>query len=257
MKQQIDEWISQQPGVSQLLVHTWAHPRTVSFFSTALRSRSGRSIINGNWAIDRPGKYEGGGTMFTYKRPNEISSTAGESFLAEGPTNEILDVYVSLNYCLCVFLLLRTTLRKLKQQRLPQLNKIIWVVPFGVPLHAWCSSLPLTSQCTQFIETINSPRCLLPSAFTDPVKPILLVESNQRQNISFISWALDLLQALSSYANLACFLFMAKESKCLKQDKTTHSSQPSSNSIKASEETRTPESSAWHSKAWSNNIEIY
>ena len=32
--------------------------------------------------------------MFTYKRPNEISSTAGESFLAEGPTNEILDVYV-------------------------------------------------------------------------------------------------------------------------------------------------------------------
>lgn len=33
--------------------------------------------------------------MFTYRRPNEISSTAGESFLAEGPTNEVLDVYVS------------------------------------------------------------------------------------------------------------------------------------------------------------------
>ncbi|XP_055010812.1 thrombospondin type-1 domain-containing protein 4 [Boleophthalmus pectinirostris] len=60
----------------------------------ALRSRSGRSIINGNWAIDRPGKYEGGGTMFTYRRPNEISSTTGESFVAEGPTNEILDVYM-------------------------------------------------------------------------------------------------------------------------------------------------------------------
>ncbi|KAI4885216.1 hypothetical protein NFI96_002084 [Prochilodus magdalenae] len=60
----------------------------------ALRSRSGRSIINGNWAIDRPGKYEGGGTMFTYRRPNEISSTTGESFQAEGPTNEILDVYL-------------------------------------------------------------------------------------------------------------------------------------------------------------------
>ncbi|XP_066541314.1 thrombospondin type-1 domain-containing protein 4 [Hoplias malabaricus] len=60
----------------------------------ALRSRSGRSIINGNWAIDRPGKYEGGGTMFTYRRPNEISSTAGESFLAEGPTNEVLDVFM-------------------------------------------------------------------------------------------------------------------------------------------------------------------
>ena len=63
--------------------------------------------------------------MFTYKRPTEISSTAGESFLAEGPTNEILDVYVSLNYCLCVFLLLRTTLGKIKQQMLPRLSKII------------------------------------------------------------------------------------------------------------------------------------
>lgn len=39
--------------------------------------------------------------MFTYKRPNEISSTAGESFLAEGPTNEILDVYVSLRVSGC------------------------------------------------------------------------------------------------------------------------------------------------------------
>ncbi|MBN3275135.1 THSD4 protein, partial [Polyodon spathula] len=60
----------------------------------ALRTRSGRSIINGNWAIDRPGKYEGVGTMFTYRRPNEISSTTGESFIAEGPTNEIADVYM-------------------------------------------------------------------------------------------------------------------------------------------------------------------
>uniref|UniRef100_A0A3B3DP07 Thrombospondin type 1 domain containing 4 n=1 Tax=Oryzias melastigma TaxID=30732 RepID=A0A3B3DP07_ORYME len=60
----------------------------------ALRSRSGRSIVNGNWAIDRPGRYEGGGTIFTYRRPNEISSTAGESLLAEGPTNEILDIFI-------------------------------------------------------------------------------------------------------------------------------------------------------------------
>ncbi|XP_056622804.1 thrombospondin type-1 domain-containing protein 4-like [Triplophysa dalaica] len=60
----------------------------------ALRSHSGRSIINGNWAIDRPGVFEGVGTMFTYMRPNEISSTAGESFLAEGPTNDILQVYM-------------------------------------------------------------------------------------------------------------------------------------------------------------------
>uniref|UniRef100_A0A4W5KHH2 Thrombospondin type 1 domain containing 4 n=1 Tax=Hucho hucho TaxID=62062 RepID=A0A4W5KHH2_9TELE len=68
----------------------------------ALKSHSGRSIINGNWAIDRPGKYEGVGTMFTYRRPNEVTSTAGESFLAEGPTNEILDVYVC-NQSTCMY----------------------------------------------------------------------------------------------------------------------------------------------------------
>ncbi|TNM90440.1 hypothetical protein fugu_002729, partial [Takifugu bimaculatus] len=60
----------------------------------ALRSRSGRAIINGNWAIDLPGRYEGVGTVFTYRRPNEISSTAGESLRAEGPTNEILEIYM-------------------------------------------------------------------------------------------------------------------------------------------------------------------
>ncbi|XP_061414508.1 LOW QUALITY PROTEIN: thrombospondin type-1 domain-containing protein 4 [Lethenteron reissneri] len=60
----------------------------------ALRSHAGQSIINGNWAIDRPGKYEAAGTMFMYKRPNEISSTAGESFIADGPTTDVLDVFM-------------------------------------------------------------------------------------------------------------------------------------------------------------------
>lgn len=91
-------WVNEEaPTWRVSSVPSGLNPGIVSFLSIALRSRSGRSIINGNWAIDRPGKYEGGGTMFTYKRPNEISSTAGESFLAEGPTNEILDVYVSLD----------------------------------------------------------------------------------------------------------------------------------------------------------------
>ncbi|XP_048025061.1 thrombospondin type-1 domain-containing protein 4-like isoform X1 [Megalobrama amblycephala] len=78
------------PGATKINVTEMVKSRNY----LALLSRSGRSIINGNWAIDRPGMYEGVGTMFTYRRPNEISSTAGESFLAEGPTNEILDVYM-------------------------------------------------------------------------------------------------------------------------------------------------------------------
>ncbi|XP_077446291.1 thrombospondin type-1 domain-containing protein 4 [Stigmatopora argus] len=78
------------PGATNINVTEMAKSRNY----LALKSRSGRSIVNGNWAIDRPGKYEGGGTTFTYRRPNEISNTAGESLLAEGPTNEILDVYM-------------------------------------------------------------------------------------------------------------------------------------------------------------------
>uniref|UniRef100_A0A8C2IPS7 Thrombospondin type 1 domain containing 4 n=1 Tax=Cyprinus carpio TaxID=7962 RepID=A0A8C2IPS7_CYPCA len=78
------------PGATKINVTEMVKSRNY----LALLSRSGRSIINGNWAIDRPGMYEGVGTMFMYRRPNEISSTAGESFLAEGPTNEILDVFM-------------------------------------------------------------------------------------------------------------------------------------------------------------------
>ncbi|KAA0715305.1 Thrombospondin type-1 domain-containing protein 4 [Triplophysa tibetana] len=70
------------------------HHHSEQDIRTSLRSRSGGSIINGNWAIDRPGVFEGVGTMFTYRRPNEISSTAGESFRAKGPTNDILEVYM-------------------------------------------------------------------------------------------------------------------------------------------------------------------
>ncbi|KAF3832308.1 hypothetical protein F7725_025973, partial [Dissostichus mawsoni] len=51
-------------------------------------------IPEGATKINVTEMYEGAGTMFTYRRPNEIRSTAGESFLAEGPTNEILDVYM-------------------------------------------------------------------------------------------------------------------------------------------------------------------
>lgn len=65
--------------------------------------------------------------MFTYKRPNEISSTAGESFLAEGPTNEILDVYVSVDVSgllgFCILFLLRTTLSTNKQRIIARAQK--------------------------------------------------------------------------------------------------------------------------------------
>ncbi|XP_074836613.1 ADAMTS-like protein 4 isoform X2 [Carettochelys insculpta] len=61
----------------------------------ALRSRSGKSIINGNWAVDPPGRYEAGGTVFVYTRPGPAEPRrGGESLTAEGPTTESIDVYM-------------------------------------------------------------------------------------------------------------------------------------------------------------------
>ncbi|XP_063803207.1 ADAMTS-like protein 4 isoform X2 [Pseudophryne corroboree] len=59
----------------------------------ALRNRAGKSVINGNWAIDPPGKYEAGNTVFTYTQPGR-DEQEGESFTASGPTSEALDVYM-------------------------------------------------------------------------------------------------------------------------------------------------------------------
>ncbi|XP_063296003.1 ADAMTS-like protein 4 [Pelobates fuscus] len=59
----------------------------------ALRSRNGKSIINGNWAIDPPGRYEAGDTAFIYTQPGR-EDQEGETFTAAGPTSEALDVYM-------------------------------------------------------------------------------------------------------------------------------------------------------------------
>lgn len=60
----------------------------------ALRSHSGKSVINGNWAVDPPGAYPAGGTEFIYTRPGREENLGGESFVAHGPTTEALDVYM-------------------------------------------------------------------------------------------------------------------------------------------------------------------
>ncbi|XP_061461638.1 ADAMTS-like protein 4 [Rhineura floridana] len=59
----------------------------------ALRSHSGKSIINGNWAVNPPGSYEAAGTVFVYSRPGS-DRREGESLMAEGPTTEPIDVYM-------------------------------------------------------------------------------------------------------------------------------------------------------------------
>ncbi|CAO2599205.1 ADAMTS-like protein 4 [Lemmus lemmus] len=59
----------------------------------ALRGPGGRSIINGNWAVDPPGSYSAVGTVFQYNRPPREESK-GESLSAEGPTTQPVDVYM-------------------------------------------------------------------------------------------------------------------------------------------------------------------
>ncbi|XP_063001780.1 ADAMTS-like protein 4 [Elgaria multicarinata webbii] len=59
----------------------------------ALRSHNGKSIINGNWAVNPPGRYEAAGTVFVYTRPGS-DRQEGESLTAEGPTTETIDVYM-------------------------------------------------------------------------------------------------------------------------------------------------------------------
>ncbi|XP_051983182.1 thrombospondin type-1 domain-containing protein 4 isoform X1 [Xyrauchen texanus] len=60
----------------------------------ALRTATGKSVINGDWVIGWPGQFYSAGTEFTYKRPNEIRSRVGESITAPGPTNQELHLFV-------------------------------------------------------------------------------------------------------------------------------------------------------------------
>uniref|UniRef100_A0A5F4WCW0 ADAMTS like 4 n=1 Tax=Callithrix jacchus TaxID=9483 RepID=A0A5F4WCW0_CALJA len=59
----------------------------------ALRGPGGQSIINGNWAVDPPGSYTAGGTVFQYNRPPREEGK-GESLSADGPTTQPVDVYM-------------------------------------------------------------------------------------------------------------------------------------------------------------------
>lgn len=70
--------------------HPHPHPHP-----SALRTSTGQSVINANWVIDRPGRFQAAGTEFTYRRPNEIRSRAGESITAPGPLSQALHLYVS------------------------------------------------------------------------------------------------------------------------------------------------------------------
>ena len=62
---------------------------------TALKSHeSTKYYINGNRRVDLPEGYKVAGTTVYYTRPRRNNEKVEESFLAEGPTTEDLDVMV-------------------------------------------------------------------------------------------------------------------------------------------------------------------
>lgn len=78
--------IAQLPrGACNLSVSEMKH--TSNFL--ALRYHNGSYILNGDWAINWSGDYEGAGTRFTYRRG---SNTVGQHLSAPGPLMEPLDL---------------------------------------------------------------------------------------------------------------------------------------------------------------------
>ncbi|XP_029142323.1 ADAMTS-like protein 4 [Protobothrops mucrosquamatus] len=72
-------------GATQIQVREMA--RSPNYL--ALRTQSGKSIINGNWAVNRPGRYEAAGTVFVYSDQEE-----GELLTADGPTTKAVELYM-------------------------------------------------------------------------------------------------------------------------------------------------------------------
>ncbi|KAI5747924.1 hypothetical protein M8J77_019926 [Diaphorina citri] len=80
--------ITQIPrGACNLTVSEMKH--TTNFL--ALRYRNGSYILNGDWAINWSGDYEGAGTKFTYRRG---SNNVGQYLSSPGPLMEPLDLMV-------------------------------------------------------------------------------------------------------------------------------------------------------------------
>lgn len=67
---------------------------TGSLYPSALADESGSYFFNGNFKVDSPKNYNIAGTVFKYRRPMDIYETGIEYIVAQGPTNQSLNVMV-------------------------------------------------------------------------------------------------------------------------------------------------------------------
>lgn len=65
-------------------------------FNLALSDEAGHFFFNGNSVIDNPQNFHVAGTVFKYRRPANLFSDGFEYIMAQGPTQQALNVMVGI-----------------------------------------------------------------------------------------------------------------------------------------------------------------
>lgn len=61
----------------------------------AVADEAGYYFFNGNYKVDSPKNFNIAGTVFKYRRPMDVYETGIEYIVAQGPTNQGLNIMVS------------------------------------------------------------------------------------------------------------------------------------------------------------------
>lgn len=67
---------------------------SVIFVLSALADEAGFYFFNGNYKVDSPKNFNIAGTVVKYRRPMDVYETGIEYIVAQGPTNQGLNVMV-------------------------------------------------------------------------------------------------------------------------------------------------------------------
>jgi len=71
------------------------------FFSLlfeAVADEAGYYFFNGNYKVDSPKNFNIAGTVFKYRRPMDVYETGIEYIVAQGPTNQGLNIMVCFDF---------------------------------------------------------------------------------------------------------------------------------------------------------------
>lgn len=64
----------------------------------AVADEAGYYFFNGNYKVDSPKNFNIAGTVFKYRRPMDVYETGIEYIVAQGPTNQGLNIMVSFDF---------------------------------------------------------------------------------------------------------------------------------------------------------------